>query len=1443
MIKLKLSFGDGKPDREMEIKDGELLSAAVERALTDVPLSGKEAHEVFNALVNGKLIEKDFWGTIKLNPCDIVIITPVIRSGESGQIFKQLIILAVAAVASVYLTPAGGATVYSAMAVGAVTLGATLLLNALIPPPVPDALSGGSYQDSQMYQIANQSNGVKRFGTVPKVYGYHKVYPNVAAVPYTELEVDPTTGELVQYLYAIYDFGFGPMTIQELKIGDTPLTTANFTDFTYNLVDLNRPLVDEGDWDAPLASTLSIYKGDVEGQTISGALNGNQNTGSPQSTYELIRNSAVNSDGSNQEIILNFVNPQGLYGLASNGSLHVRSIDLEINFSKVGEDNWRKWNDPEYVSTFTSAGGDQVQHDISLELLTPTPLADAYYDILNESSSSFANFLPANGNLTPYPPALPIPTNPAPRWQKTTTRKMGFKKNGNKLVVKNHSGLQIGSPIMVGGGLIFAGYIQSMVTYSGDSAYTEITMDRGFSGLAAQPEIIRYITGGGNFSPFAGWYAFPSNAGVGWVKSTTNTFGRARIQRVQTGPVYSNFKFTPKEPGQYKIRVQRISSATTVSVNSTQDDLVWSTLTTRFDRSPINTDKRHVFLELKIRATNQLNGTISNLSGICNSVLDVYDPDTETWGKAVTSNPAWVFADLLTGEVNKKPVSKDRLDTASLVKWADYCDEVPTPPDGAVYEFPRFGCNFVLDYSATLRQVLGQVASAAQASLNIIDAKYGVLIDRSKTTPVQIFTPRNSRDFTSVRNYGPRPHGLKVKFVDPAADWEISEAVAYDDDYDAGTATEIEEMTSFACTNEEQAWRFGRFMIAQNKLRQETISITVDFEQMVCTRGDFVQITQDVMRVGGSPARVKAVSGNEITIDDSLDIDNDLHYGYVYRAADGQIKTDTLTATSPNTFELDGDIPAVGDLIVIGEVESIVFDCIVKAISPNDDMSASITLVEKADAIYDYESTSELPDYDPRISRTSDPNLSPPDEVTDLTVTDYGWECADAGYEYFVELNWGVPEGTVYEYFSILVDTGTGYSESGQTRSTIFRHIVDQTKLGLAHNFKVIAVSASGKKLNLGDVSAVSATPMSKTDPPSDIEKLSIDITNEVLQLTWPQIPDCDCREYLIRYSPLLDGTWEASVPLTRADRKTTTASVQARTGSYLIKAIDFNGNESAEEALAITTIPNLFNLNVIDTITDSPDFNGGFDRIEDNSGAIILRHAVSGGIESAEYYPEGYYYYENLLDLGDIYTVRLQSQIQAEGYTVEDLMANWATLDSVLLLANSRYSEWDVETQYRSTESLNVIANWTDLTSIAALNEGSTETFTEWRNFIMGDATGRVFQFRLHLISNKLSVSPRVFDAAIRADMPDRFESYNNLTVDAVDGYELAYDPPFKGPSPSPNVQVSIEDAQSGDYWTFDYKTVDGFLIRVFDKNDVQVERVVDIAVKGFGRLYTSVI
>jgi hypothetical protein len=198
---------------------------------------------------------------------------------------------------------------------------------------------------------------------------------------------------------------------------------------------------------------------------------------------------------------------------------------------------------------------------------------------------------------------------------------------------------------------------------------------------------------------------------------------------------------------------------------------------------------------------------------------------------------------------------------------------------------------------------------------------------------------------------------------------------------------------------------------------------------------------------------------------------------------------------------------------------------------------------------------------------------------------------------------------------------------------------------------------------------------------------------------------------------------------------------------------------------------------------------------------------------------------------------------IQAEGYSEGDLMSNWVTLDAVPLLASTLFSEWAIETQYRSTENLNVIADWTTLDSIVLLNEGAAENFSEWRSFYMGDATARIFQFRLRLLSNKPTVTPRVFDATIRADMPDRSEAYNNLVVDAVDGLEVLYSPSFKGPGTSPNIQVTLEDAESGDYWSFDYRTLDGFLIRVFDRDDVQVERTIDVHVRGYGRKYTSAI
>lgn len=1420
MIKLRISaFSHEKSDIETQFIEGEVLTSTVSRVLKENNLEGKESF--FQVLVNGHRVDSDFWPVTSVRKEDKILIAPIVKGGDFGQIFKTVVVIVVTVVATAYGQSWAG-PVAGGLLGAAASIGTTLLLNSLIPPPNAGGFDLGglnSFESSQMYSITSQSNSAKKFGAVPKVYGRHRIYPVIAANPYTDIEADPSTGELVQYFYCIYDLGLGPNVVEEIKIGDTPIF--NFSDTTYNLVDLNRPTVSEGPWDDSVLNNFRLYKGDSEIDPTSVFINANQVDNGALEDYQIIRNTAVNSDNSPQEVILTFVNPQGLIAYATNGETVARTIELDIQFSKVGEDVWRSFNDFSYVIDARGVGGDVSNAD---QYLTAFPFTEGspYTLISNTFQGSWTYRISRNEDGT----------------RSSYTEQWGYPAGSNFIVLEDAL-LSVGKPVFFNGNLI--GTVASISPWS--SGYSRYNLSPPLPNSIVVYSRTKTISKSYGGIPYVTYKDIDMN---GSNKFFRRAEGRFKITRRETGQVYSTVKFSPRETGQFKVRITRVMSYSSANYQIF-DELALASVTTRFDRNTIITDKRHTFLEIRIRATNQLNGAVQNLSAVITSVLDVWDSGTSSWKKEVTSNPAWVFADLLTGQVNKRAISKSRLHIDSLVEWADFCDEIPEAPAGQDFVTPRFRTNFILDYDTTLQTILNQVSNACQASLNIIDGKYGVLLDIKRTIPVQVFTPRNSSNFSSVRNYSVRPHAVKIKYIDPN-NWEIQEKVVYDDGYDYLTATEFDELTSFACTDDDQAWRFGRYMIAQNKLRQETISIDVDFEFLVCTRGDYVQITQDVMKVGGTPARVKSVGptlanpswpANRIVIDEGITTTPMTSYGYVARSVNG-IVTNTLTVINSDTMDLDGVLPLVGDLIVIGEMGFVTIDCLVKSISPNDNLTAQLVLVEKADAVYDAESTSSIPDYDPRISRTTDVD-SPPPAVTELSVLENSWLCGANSFEHYITIDWDVPVGTAFEFFEIYVNSGRGFDIVTTTRDSKYTYMVGSDRVGFLHEFKILAVSATGKKLDLSAASQTSATPERKTTRPVDIQSLGTNITGEVLQLDWEPVNDC-IREYLIRYSPTLTGTWESSIPLLRTDKNTTLASVQARTGTYLIKAVDFNDNESQKATVAITTIPELLNLNIISTTTDFPDLLGSKDRVRKNGDTLILQNKVVGGVTTNEYYSEGYYYYKGFLDLGQIYTVRLQSLIQAEGYTVDDIMSNWVTLSSVAALANSRYSEWDVQTEYRTTDTFNVMSDWITLSDIDPLSEGQQDNWSEWRRFTMGDGTGRIFQFRLKLISNKASVSPRVFDGTIKADMPDRTISIDDVVVPDT-GYNVLFDPPFKGPTPHPNIQVSIQNAASGDYYELSSRTVEGFNILIKNSSGTPVSRTVDIVAKGYGRKSTYIL
>jgi hypothetical protein len=1578
MIQLRKNpFSDTQID--IPFVEGENAKQLLERALSsnDYPINDNVLFH-FHVVINGKIIERDFWELCKVEETDTILIAPRIARGEGGQLFKQIAIIAVAIVASVLLTPATGATFASAALVAGVTVAGTLLLNAMIPPPAPPGLGGldnGSLESSQMYTISSQSNSARKFGTVPKVYGTHRVFPTVAANPYTMIEAD-NDGNIVQYFYAIYDFGFGPLNVSDVRIGETPI--GSYGDANYRLVDPNKPSTNQGSWDKKLNKKFAFYKGDIErdgttlnldrnqeeigsttnapgrlatatknsniltavkhptdpsntnatfdletGMVISGpgipkdttitAITNNTITISKDVTknytqkkyeftrvgdYQVVRNCSDNVLGAEQEIILDFVCPQGLQAFGTNGKKYTRKIELKVEFSMADEDVWRSYNDLRYVEDFEEVGGDIGTKKVfpavntpilgevtefdygDMELLDGETIDYENHNYNGTGSLDFGYFVPqveddylrdselSHTSFEDYEGDDPAYIGKKIKLVYSSVMEIGYTEGLDKIEVETTASFNVGENA---GDVVYSngerlGVIASVTTSpkGGNWKYLHffepLKKDFPIWNVRARKAQTREDNPAYNgfndqyiFSePFIWdaliidpnpYVAFDDQTPSNKIYVKKRSLGKVVISANTNNPHYSSVRFTPKEVGQFKVRITRIKTTSSVSFQVI-DKLALINIASRFDRNPIVTENRHVFMEVKVRATNQLNGAITNISALAQSVLDVYDPDTETWSKKITNNPAWIFCDLLTSSVNKKKISRSKLHLPSIVEWAEFCAEIPTAPAGRKFTLPRFTCNFVLDFSTTLHELLNRVTNAAQANLNIIDGKYGVLLDNLKTTPVQIFTPRNSMGFSSSRTYDESFHALKIKYIDPNKNWQMSEKIVYDDGYNSSNATIFDEMATFGCTSHQQAWRFGRYMIAQSRLRKERITINVDFEHLVCTRGDYVQITQDVMRVGGKPARVKEITGvNTIKIDDSINTLPMTDYGYTYRGSDGAITTSTCTVIDSDEMELDGDMPAVGDLIIIGEVGSIVYDCLVKSITPSSDLSATLELIEKADAVYEAESSDDIPDYDPQITRNQDGKNSTPGIVTDLEVVENSWRIGEGGYEYYISIDWNTPTGTAVETYEVHVNDGTGYNLVDFSKATDFEYIVDPERLDVEHSFKVLAVNSTGRKKTLLEATEVTATPVAKSEAPSDIAGFFLNITNQVLSFEWSPIPDLDLKEYLIRYTPTVAGaTWEASIPLMKIDKRTTSASTQGRTGTYFIKAIDLNGNESTNAAQTVTAIPNLFDLNVIEETNDFPALEGELVTVENDTVGLTLKRLTDGVTETNEFYPEGYYYYKDLLDLGEIFTVRLQSLIEAEGFTVGDLMSNWTTLEDLSSMSLAGNSEWDVETQYRSTEELNVISEWTLLSDIETMSGGDEDNWSDWRKFTLGDATGRIFQFRLKLISTVPSVTPRVFDGVIKADMPDRLESYNNLTATPL-GLDIDYTPAFKGPGTTPNIQVTQDSAESGDYYVLENKTLAGFKITFYDSSDVAVTRQFDVSVKGYGRKALAVI
>lgn len=462
------------------------------------------------------------------------------------------------------------------------------------------------------------------------------------------------------------------------------------------------------------------------------------------------------------------------------------------------------------------------------------------------------------------------------------------------------------------------------------------------------------------------WTAVPTTgARITGLVASGGTLASAQVRSGSRKPFAVGVAF-PVTAGQYDVRVTRGTTNWGSSNSSSRiGDATWSVLRSIRPTNPSSTGT--VKLCMRIKASEQLNGTLQTLSCVVHQKIPVYDIGTDSWSAPVLNyNPAWVTAWLLRScPALSVHVPDSRIDLPSLAAFADFC---------TANEFEVRG---VQDSRTTARALLDDVVSCALGALSSRDGRYGVIFDDGTTLPTMVFTPLDSRNFSVSRVFTRLPHALKVRFRNPAAYWEVDEVLVLDDGYsyrgvDArGVASTDPEPTEFetlelrmAC-DAFTAWRAGRFHLAQGKFRSSQYSWETDIANLGCTRGDCVHVAHDVTEWGEGCGRVVSLSAGALNGDAAtlvLDerIVTDPAKAYSVRLRKDDLSSEVIAAVphSPETetFYLASLPTGVnpGDVAVVGETGRETEKLLLTGIKPSADLGATLTAVAYDDRVAPY---------------------------------------------------------------------------------------------------------------------------------------------------------------------------------------------------------------------------------------------------------------------------------------------------------------------------------------------------------------------------------------------------------------------------------------------------------------------------------------------------------
>ena len=224
----------------------------------------------------------------------------------------------------------------------------------------------------------------------------------------------------------------------------------------------------------------------------------------------------------------------------------------------------------------------------------------------------------------------------------------------------------------------------------------------------------------------------------------------------------------------------------------------------------------------------------------------------------------------------------------------------------------------------------------------------------------------------------------------------------------------------------------------------------------------------------------------------------------------------------------------------------------------------------------------------------------------------------------------------------------------------------------------------------------------------------------------------------------------------------------------------------------------------------------------------LVLADNIFGQTDQANYKIEGdvptvgyYYFTDQSLDLGALYTSRVTGSISSTGVSVKDL--------------------FDIATGY--FDSTSGLFDGTDISDTNAVIETritqddptGTPTWGAWSPFFIGDYFARGLEFRAKLTSSNTSHNVHIDELTVTVDMPDQIKRNAGVTSSSGtnNGTEvITYATPYKI---VPTVGITLQDANTGDYWTISSSTASGFTVTFYNSSATATQKTFNWISSGY--------